>query len=278
MNESHLTDELDVAQRNELGDIGRLEDQLNMYAVPAAPDAGPLLAKLKPIVPATHSGLQRDARRWLGLMWAQSTLFEAPFWIASALTFAIGLIVGFARGFAAIGFIYIAPILAALGVAYAFRPATRGLWELEKISPVNPIELLYARLMLVLLVNTVIAFGLMAVIWLQTPQIVLWRLILAWAGPMLALTGVALYTSIRWGAVIGIATPLIIWMSFVALSWRAIVISSSSIQLSTEQLLNTIDTQPDVLLGSVIALALGVWMLMRSTHMILHDGEMHPWN
>ncbi len=66
---------------------------------------------------------------------------------------------------------------------------TRTLWELERLSRYQPFELLYARVAVILLLDVALAVVLLLVVWSQGAQIVLWRLLLTWFGPMIGLAG-----------------------------------------------------------------------------------------
>jgi len=199
--------------------------QLQQYrsrSEPTLPDKAKLLARLTPLVQARQTvkaprDSEWDWRHWLSLVRAQLSILEAPFWIANLMVFALGILLGVSHSLDALALAYmmVAPLLATIGVAYVFRPATRGLWELEHISPVRPIELLYARLIPVLAFSGVITLCLLGVIWVQVPDLLLWRMLLVWFGPMLALAGVALYCSVRWGGIAGIAVPVMLWSGVV---------------------------------------------------------------
>src|ERR687894_312340 len=117
---------------------------------------------------------------------------------------------------------HLRPLVAAR-VAYVFRPATRTIWEWERCCPVRPLELLYVRLGLIVASNIAVAGLILSVVSAETPGLLLWRLILAWLGPLLGLAGLALYISVRWGSLAGVAAPLTIWAALIVLGWQALV-------------------------------------------------------
>ena len=233
--ESRLTDGLDPEQQASLGDISAVEALLlsNNETNPSPEAHARLLAALKTLLPAPGEMddqawvLSQTSRGWKGLLQltrVQLSVVDTPFWWASGLVFLLGLLLVLLSQGAAppVLCVLFAPMLAAVGVAYAFRPATQTLGELERISPTPALELFYARVLLVLSLNGGIAMLLMAAIWLREPQLILWRLLIAWVGPLLALSGLALLVTIRWGSLIGLLTPLGSWATLVYLGWTEV--------------------------------------------------------
>jgi hypothetical protein len=223
MNErsKRLVDGLDATRRAELGDLSAVEALLQSYDAPqpGAADTSRLLANLEPFL--AQSPPKNGLAHWRRLARSQARLLEKPFWLASGLVFVIGLLLALLDGEGALAvlFVFLSPAAAAAGVAYAFRPETRTLWELEKISPTHPLELLYVRLALIIGFNSLLTLLVLGIAWWQGPQLVLWRLLLAWLGPMLALAGTALYVTVRWGSVAGIAAAMGAWAGAVSVGW-----------------------------------------------------------
>ncbi len=229
-----LTAGLDSAERAALGD---LDDVVETLASDSdAPEPGPidharLVATLEPYLPPPTSGATQDPERERqpfaavsrvsGAVWTQTALLQAPFWWAGLLVLLLGLGATLLNGggLLILIFVFLTPLLSAAGVAYAFRPETRTLWELERLTPVRPLELLYARLLVVLTFDGLLSLALLTMAWLQIPQLVLWRCLVAWLGPMLALTGIALSTTVQWGPTVGAIVPLGLWGTFVLVGW-----------------------------------------------------------
>jgi hypothetical protein len=256
-------------QRAELGDVQPLIQHLAHYDVPE-PDSVRLLTTLKPLLKArreTETPIlefqQRSFRDWLRLAWAQTELLEGPFWWSSLLLSAVGLFLGLSYGsaFTILCLVFLSPLIAAAGVAYIFRPATRTIWELERLSLVQPFELLYARLALILMMNILLAIGLMLAVWSQGAQLILWRLLLIWFGPMIGMTGIALFCSVRWTTIAGMVAPMAIWLGMIALGWRETVFSNT---MTTATLIAQIDTSNALLLTALTAFIVGLVCLYES--------------
>lgn len=287
-----LTAGLNPAQREALGD---LDDVVEALAREAAPELGPtdharLLATLEPYLPiptsAATKGPERERRpcaivsRVWGAVWTQTALLHAPFWWAGVLVLVLGLGVTLLKGDGLLPliFVFLTPVLSAAGVAYAFRPETRTLWELERLTPVHPLELLYARLLVVLAFDAFLSLMLLTMAWLQVPQLVLWRFLLAWLGPMLALTGLALYATVRWGATLGAVLPLGLWGAFVLVGWwRAVAQAEASptrVVLAGEAvawLLSQINTSTAVLVACLLAAAVGLLLLGQAGRWVMEE-------
>lgn len=267
--------DLTPEQRAELGDLDLLYSRLAHYEVPE-PDSDRLLAALTPLLagrdvkaPALHAvaasrSLPAAALDWLRLAWTQTTLLELPFWLSSALLTLIGVFVAFsyASAVTVLGLVLLSPLLAVMGVAYIFRPATRTLWELEQLSRVRPIELLYARLALILALNIALALVLLLAASTQGLQVALWRLLLIWFGPMIGLTGLALFCSVRWSALTGGLMAMLAWCVLNFLGWREIVLSAPAGRFSPQAFLGVIEASNTLLITATAALVLGVALVI----------------
>jgi len=229
------------------------------------------LAALEPHLPAPSPVAERRGlRAWLNLVSSQAALLQPPFWWAGGLVLLLGLIVALLEGdgLLSLTFVLLTPVLSAAGVAYAFRPETRTLWELERLTPINPLELLYARLTLVLAFDALLSLVLLGVIWVQVPQVVLWRLLLAWLGPMLGLTGVALYATVRWGPTLGAVLPLGLWGAFVLVGWWQAVERGVYLEGAVNWFLALINASSLFPAVALLAAALGLLLLWQSGRLV----------
>jgi len=279
-NDRRLTEGLDEAQRQELGDLRKLALFLDSDALPniEAQQRIRLLARLMPYLPGSVATRSPGLKTWLRLAQSQLVLFETSFWLAGLFVLLVGLfiIILDGRELLPLALLLLSPLLAAAGVAYAFRPETRTLGELERLTATGPLELLYTRLALVLGFNLLVALGLLTLIWLEGPQVALWRMTLTWLGPLLTLTGLALYATIRWGVLIGTILPLGLWGSSVMLGLReALLYTTDGITVSA-WLLSRISSSMPILIGATLAAILGLGLFFIAGKAV--SGERPLWN
>jgi hypothetical protein len=279
-NVNRLTEGLDEAQRQELGDMLKVAHFLasDVLPDPESEQLARALAALTPYLPAPAVSRPFGLRTLFRLARSQLVLFETSFWLAGLLILIIGLLMAVVDGreLLPLAFVLLSPLLAATGVAYAFRPETRSLAELERLTATGPLELLYTRLALILGFNLLVALLLLTLIWLEGPQVALWRLTLAWLGPLLTLTGLALYVTIRWGALAGVILPLGLWGSLALLGWREAFLQAAEGIHFSAWLLSSIASSTPVLIGSTLACVLGLGLLVMAGRMI--TGEKQSWS
>jgi hypothetical protein len=271
-----LTDGLDETKRRELGDLKNLVELLESDAVsdPGKEEHARLLAALEPYLPVSTLPQPRGLGNWMRLALGQLVLFKSSFWLAGALLLLLGLFLTAIDGrvLLPLTFVLLSPLLAAAGVAYAFRPETRTLGELERLTSTGAAELLYTRLALVLAFNLLISFFLLLLIWLEGPQVVLWRLALAWLGPMLALTGLALYITIRWGSLVGAIIPLGLWGSLALLGWRDALLRATDGMTPAAWLLLEVSRSDPALIGSILACIVSLGLLVLAGRAVTGEG------
>ena len=98
---------------------------------------------------------------------------------------------------------------------------------------------------------------------------VLWRLLLIWFGPMIGLTGMALFCSVRWNTITGIIAPMVAWATMIALGWRDVVLNTRFDPLTTSGLLRHIGTSNSLLLLALVALIGGLVLLYKSSQWVV---------
>jgi hypothetical protein len=147
---------------------------------------------------------------------------------------------------------------------------------LEILTATHPVELLIARLTMVLGFNVLIAFALMLAIHLESTQIMLGRLVLAWLGPLLTLCGLALYITLRWGVLVGVVLPLGLWGGLVMLGWREALLRSMEGMNPVSWLTLMIGSSNTVLIASVVTCLLGLGLLLLAWKTVA--GESYTWN
>ncbi|MCU0493185.1 MAG: hypothetical protein MUD01_16490 [Chloroflexaceae bacterium] len=268
--------ELSPEERAELGSLEPLVARLaaSESAPPSATDTARLVAQLRPLVAGRATPLPAPPAvgvgQWLRLARAQLWLVGHGFWWASAGVLLLGLAVGLlaSGGALAVAFVLLAPLLAAGCVAYAFRPATRTMWELEQAAPVSLLELLYVRLAMVLLWNLALASLLLTLIAVQEPRLLLWRLLLLWLGPLLGLTGVALFATVRWGGLAGALLPLGLWALGMGLGWQYLAERLAVEAQFLDGLLALLLSSDTLLASALAALVAGLVLLVQSGRLV----------
>jgi hypothetical protein len=267
--------DLSSAQRDELGEMQSLIERLERYDV-SEPDTTRLLAALTPLLDKQRSELlpagevnlvqRRGWRGWLHVAWAQMSLIEAPFWWASLLVMAIGVLlsVGVGGAEATLCLLVLSPLIAVAAVAYLFRPATRTLWEFEQLSQVQPLEFLYIRLALIFALTGIIAAILLLVVGVQGLQIVLWRLLLIWAGPMMGMVGIALFCSVRWNNSASIIAPTLTWGLLILVGWRDTVLATAMAFPNASTIVAHLNLSNTIPVLAVVVLMSGLFLIYES--------------
>lgn len=250
MNKHRLTEGLEPEQIEALGDLNGVDAYLNAYPIPE-PDTGALLARLAADIPARQSKL--DWRSWLRLIETQSVLLNTRFWLATLIIVALGILLVTAYGGAMLViYALCSPVLAVAVSAYLFRAETSTLREFELFGSYGALELLYIRLLMVLAYTFLITLLLLLAASTQGVSIVLWRLLVIWLGPMVGLTGLALYATVRWNNFAGAALPMGMWAMMLVLGWRE-AISGSPISGPIWQGLTAAVSQSNTLLFGAMA-------------------------
>jgi len=141
----------------------------------------------------------KDPRLLLLLLRFQVPVIRVEIWPASALVFALGLLVALgsgAQGSEALPFVLTAPLIAAMGVAFLYGPVVDPALEVELATPTPPWLTLLARLLLVFGFD--LALGLAGSLALASlrPHISLWPLVTVWLAPMAFLSALSLLLSV----------------------------------------------------------------------------------
>lgn len=176
-----------------------------------------LVAALAPYVPepARPTPATQEPHQWLGAALAAARphvrLLRRPFWVASAAVVASGLPLldpGIRQAVApdltyAAFLVLVAPVLATLGVAYAFRGAGTGMAEVEMTCALTPAQLVLGRLFWVTAYDALL-LGLASLAAAEVePGVRVGWLVAGWLAPMLLLAalvlGLSLYLS-PWAA------------------------------------------------------------------------------
>jgi hypothetical protein len=171
-----------------------------------------------------QSSLRRASQRlmewWpLLLLHAQMRIVRRSIWAASALVIALGTFVTVAsydtlRSGDALPLVWVAPLVAALGVAYLYGPDAELPLEVELATPVSRRLVLLARL--ALLFGFDLGLGLIGsgVLVVLHSGLSLWPLVLAWLAPMAFLSALAFLVSVLClDPMAGILIGLALWIT-----------------------------------------------------------------
>ncbi len=194
-----LSDEADVES---LLEVGRF---LNQWSAPTVDQAK--MAHMKEMVDAgarrfAYVGVPLHTRRdiWrlaAAVLRAQMRIVRGAIWLASALMMAIGALVTvmtYSTGMIAL--VIVAPIVAALGIAFIYGEDIDPPTELLMSTPVSPRLVLLARMALVFGFDLALGLAASAAAVLLTPDISFMPLVLAWFAPMAFLSALAFLTSV----------------------------------------------------------------------------------
>jgi hypothetical protein len=204
----------------------------------------------------------------LGMAWAwlilksQTRLVHPATWAASGLVIALGALVSLAfyqpsQAGAELPFVFIAPLVAACGVAFLYGLEADPALELQLSTPVSPRVILLARLALLFGFNLVITLVCSVLLSLFQAQITLAPLIVAWLAPMTFLSALAFLLSVLFFD--SLAAVLISFLLWVGTALRHFIVSSEFI---FPDLLNPAFYPPMLILAPALVL-LALWVAER---------------
>lgn len=150
--------------------------------------------------------------RLLQVIQSQLKLFQWPFWLASAFILVLGVLVEFAAGSesAVQPFIFTAPLLAALGVCFAFRSYGTPMFRLEMSLPVTPMLLIFGRLTIIVAYHSIIGVFLSLLLAGGAGSGIA-AYVLSWLVPLGAASLLALIVMLYAGLYPGILVSVLIW-------------------------------------------------------------------
>lgn len=103
-------------------------------------------------------------------------------------------------------------------------------------------------------------------VWAQGLQIVLWRLLLIWFGPMLGVVGIALFCSVRWNNFAGVIAPTLLWGLLVLVGWRETVLATSINFPNASTIIAYLNLSNTIPLLAALALVTGLFLIYRVGH------------
>lgn len=162
---------------------------------------------------------QRSAQVWALTWWllhAQLRVVQQEIWLASALVMVLGLFVTLTiqPGPAPemLPLVWVAPLVAAVGVAFLYGPAADPALEIELAAPVSPRLVVLARLLLVFAFDLMLGLLSSVVLVALRSGWSLWPLVLLWLAPMTFLAALAFLLSMLFvEPPISVSICLVLW-------------------------------------------------------------------
>lgn len=235
-------------------------------APPVEPAAKAELLRRLQTVPLTSARRPlRVTLYWLALILrSQFRLVHALTWIASALILALGALVTFslyrpAVSLSDLPFVLLAPLVAAVGIAFLYGVDNDPPLELQLSTPVSPHVILLARLALLYAFN--LGLGVVGSVALATAhaEISLTPLILAWLAPMTALSALAFLLSVLvFNPLVSVLVCIALWFSQVA---RRAAIALPELRTIPDLL--RADLYPVMFFTGAVAVLLALWLADR---------------
>lgn len=215
--------EEDTGSIEEAADLLEIAAYLNTWPAPepSEQDTTRLIDALLPVLPVHQTRLDRVRRRlanwWpLLILRAQIRIVRGEIWVASALIIALGILVTLATydttTDAMLPLVLVAPLVAAVGVAFLYGPEIDPALEIQLATPTSPRLVLLARL--VLLFGFDLSLGLAGSITLTILQtdVSLWPLVMAWLAPMTFLSALAFLLSVAFkDPLVGVIVSIGLW-------------------------------------------------------------------
>jgi hypothetical protein len=172
--------------------------------------------------PASSGG---HGLHWLlQLLHGQIPLVRRGIWAASALTMVLGCLLELIAPYGAgKSLALIAPIVAAMGVAFVYGPESDPGLELALATPTSPRFVLLSRLTLVYAYDILLALAASVITVIVRGGVGLWPVIVLWLGPMLFLSALSLVLALLSSSGVGIAAALALWCARVMtfrVPWR----------------------------------------------------------
>lgn len=180
---------------------------------PAAQETAHLIRRLELALPAEEANPLRTRLQWAyWLLRAQARLVRHEIWSGSLFVIVLGVLVTLAAGRSALPFVLIAPLVAAVGVAFLYGAGSEPTLEIELATPVSPRFVLLARLSLLFGADLLLGLAGSIILSLLRVEISLWPLVLAWLAPMAFLSALALLVSLLFfEPLLGVLVSMALW-------------------------------------------------------------------
>jgi hypothetical protein len=166
--------------------------------------------------PPTTRQIWRDLWFPMTLLRAELQLLRYELWVASILVIAIGLLVTSLTNETAqisLPFVQIAPVMAALGVAFIFNLNSEPPSEIILTCLISIRMILLARLTIIYCINLLLGVAGSVFIVVTNSNLSLWPLIAAWLVPMTLLSALAFFLGIvAKDPLFGSVVSLVLWI------------------------------------------------------------------
>jgi hypothetical protein len=148
------------------------------------------------------------------LLRIQARVVRGEIWPASALIMALGLVVTLVAA-DTLPLVLVAPVIAAVGVAFIYGPTVDPALEIELATPTSPRSVLLARLALVFGYDLVLGLLGSLLLALLATDVSLWPLVMSWLAPMAFLSSLALLLAVlSVDSGLGALVSLVLWVLF----------------------------------------------------------------
>lgn len=196
-----------------------------------APNLGPestrlLIEKLAVELPGMDKEYRRNRLDWWPLLLMQSQLrvVHREIWAATLLVMTLGTLVTLGTysnlSQQILPMTILAPIVAAVGVAFLYDSDSEQMMELENSTPSSVRLLLLARLTLVFGFNLILGLVASLLLTLLFEGVLLWPLIMSWLVPMSFLSALAFFSStVTRDATLGAVIGMTLWGMHVFISY-----------------------------------------------------------
>jgi hypothetical protein len=205
---------------------------------------------------------------WIGLIFrSQVRLINVLSWAASAILLALGTLVTFLSfqtpNGTTLPIILVAPVVAAVGVAFLYGEDVDPPLEVQMTTPVSPRVILLARLALLYGFNLVLAMACSILLAATQAQISLAPLVLSWLAPMTFLSALAFLLSVfLFDTTLSIIVSLMVWFGLV---WRHFADASLMPYATYLPDLLAVDFRPVLFLSALLLVGIALWLSERES-------------
>ncbi|MCZ7569734.1 MAG: zf-HC2 domain-containing protein [Ardenticatenaceae bacterium] len=198
--------------------------QWQLLATAARSEAAAREVLLPPLSPVVRASLSRRpsageaVRSAVQLVWAQWRVLRVllPGAVLVLLLGVLGTLALRDDTQAALPLLTLAPIVAAVSVAFLHHSESDPAWEVVAATPTSTGALVFARLTLILTAIVIVMLVGSFAVSVVTGQL-LASLIAAWLGPLLLLSALATVLAIRWTAAISAGVCLALWVTIISM-------------------------------------------------------------